>query len=165
MKPQIDILESYLNVIRNSPGTPMFRSLIVAIEGKPTNITKDGILSCAYFVSSILHMFQLIDTPHATVAGTVRAMEEAGWYKVEPATYLPAGRLPGAVLVWEEKFAYGSSNKHIGFYVSDNMAISNDPRTRVPKLHHWTFGEQNGKPARAIEAIFLHDNLTKNQQQ
>lgn len=152
---QYHLFETYLAVIRNSVGTKMFRNFYMTIEGKKMDATRDGEVSCAYFVSNVLHMFsrlKLIREPHLTVTSTVKDLMENGWKEI-------AKPRVGAVLVWEKKLAAGSTNAHIGFYVGDDMAVSNLYTRKSPGKHHWTFGGSDGKPARKVEMILWHDAL------
>lgn len=112
--------ESYLAMIRNSVGTNIFRNLYALVDGEKQDIVKDGDFSCAFFVSSILHQFNLVALPHATVAGLEKDLKSSGWKRV---------RIPrvGCVVVWEPK--------HIGFYIGGGKAISNDSRKGSPRVH------------------------------
>ena len=71
--------KNYLEVIKKSEKSEMFRSLWVKDQGEEKDILKDGQIACAYYVSSILKIFDLISNPHATVSGTVRDMINSGW--------------------------------------------------------------------------------------
>lgn len=134
-RPQLKPLvrESYLAAIRNAIGSRMFRNYYVEIDGKTTDIAKDGELSCAIFASAVLTLSGLIKGPHATVTSTVRDLKESGWLPVsEPQT--------GAVLVWKPSDLGGSEpHGHIGFYMGDDRAISNSTTQGVPVGHHWTY--------------------------
>lgn len=157
-KVKIHFFETYLAVIRNSIGSRIFRNFYLELEGVKMDATKDGVVSCAFFVSSILNMFprlKLIKGPHLTVKSTVKDLLESGWKEIsEPR--------PGAVLVWEEKESHGGRTKHIGFYIGGQAAISNDPDTGVPAVSHWTFGHKDGKPVRKVEMILWNESLEDN---
>lgn len=134
-KNKVLFFETYLAVIHNSVGTNMFRNFYMEKDGKKFDATKDGIVSCAFFVSNLLNMFRslgLIEGPHTTVKSTVDDMLRSGWKEI----FTPR---PGAVLEWEEKESHGSKTKHIGFYTKNDLAISNNPDTGTPDVHHWTF--------------------------
>ncbi len=153
-KPKILFFDTYLAVINNSVGANMFRNFYMEVDGKKFDATKNGIVSCAFFVSNLLNMFKalgLIDGPHATVKSTVADMLKNGWKEIfEPRS--------GAVLVWEEKESHGGRNKHIGFYVGNDLAVSNDADGGSPDFHHWTFGtDSDGNPLRKVEMILWHD--------
>jgi len=147
------IFNTYIAVIKNSVGAKIWRNFYAEVNRKPQDIMRNGDLSCAFFVSSVLALFGLTRNPHATVSGTLEDMGRSGWRKIKkPKT--------GSVLVWEAiKDSRGEMHKHIGFYIGDGMAISNSSKARMPIKHHWTFGERNGKPVRQVETIFWHPKL------
>lgn len=147
--------ESYLAMIRNSVGTNLFRNLYAVIDGEKQDILKDSNLSCSFFVSSILHQFNLIALPHATVAGLERDMKSSGWRAVKTLR-------PGDILIWEPilQYADGKEHSHVGFFIGNDNAISNSNQEKTPIEHHITFGiRPNGSPARVIIAIYTHDFL------
>lgn len=135
--------DTYLAVVRNSVGTNSFKNFYALVFGGRKDILEDGRLSCAYFVSSVLHQFQLMKTPHTGINGTVSDMEESGWIKI-------AESREGAVILWEEKEdGRRERHKHLGFYMGNDAAISNNEEEGVPVVHHWTYN--NG---RGVEAIY-----------
>lgn len=141
--------ENYLTFIRNSLDTQMFRNLWAEVDGIKKDLTEDGNLSCALFVSSLLGIFKLIKEPHATVDGTLRDLTETGWQEIKEPKI-------GCILVWE-KVSFGGNlgeHKHIGFYMGDNKAISNDSKEGVPKEHDYLFDG-----VRSIELILWHPKL------
>ncbi len=146
------LLDSYLAVIKNSVGSRMFRNLYASVAGVTTDVSRDGQLSCAFFVSSVLTMLALAKSSHATVTSTIRDLRESGWQEVPINGAEP---LPGSVLVWE-KIDFGDNNLHghIGFYIGNGTAISNDETTGVPAAHPWL------SPKRKIEFIFWHPKLS-----
>jgi hypothetical protein len=145
---QLLLRDTYLAMIRNSVGSNLFRTLYAEVDGTKKDILDDGGLSCAFFVSMILHHFKLLQGPHATVSGTVRDLEASGWQKTEAIT-------PGAVLVWE-KLAQASEelHDHIGFARGEEKAISNWYMDKVPVEHHLTFDG-----TRKITAVYTHPFL------
>lgn len=143
---------TYLVAIGNSVGTKMFRHLFAEVDGRLTDITRAGGLSCAFFASSVLVMFGLIKSQHGTVAGTVADLERSGWKKARSPR-------PGAVLVWEaRRGSDGAMHKHIGFYLGDEKAVSNGSAASRPTRHHWTFGARS---PRKVEAIWWKPGLEK----
>ena len=107
---------------------------------------RNGELSCAFFVSGILKMFDLASGLHGTVDGTVKDLEKSGWQKIDKPEI-------GSVIVWEGKeYDDGEIHKHIGFYIGDDQAISNSTKQGFPVKHEWTF---DGK--RIIEAIYRRE--------
>lgn len=93
-----------------------------------------GKLSCAKFVSSILFNFNMINKVHATVNGTIEDLLSFGWTTINISDIKP-----GDVLVWEKN---KQGHEHIGFYIGDNMAISNSTKKKVPAEHHFTYNDR-----------------------
>lgn len=149
------LFDTYIAVIKNSVGSNIFRNLYAKVNGKKTDITENGNLSCALFVSSVIYWFKLIKNLHATVDGVVKDLEESGWKKVEKPRV-------GSIIVWEKNdFGGGDLHKHIGFYIENKKAISNSPKLKHPVEHHCTFGASKNKPARKIESIWWNNKLNK----
>lgn len=145
--------ESYLAMVKNAVGTNQFRTLYALVDGQKQDVLHDGERSCAVFVSSILLNFHLIAEPHSTVAGLERDLKSSGWSISE----MPH---PGDMLVWEPMLQAGEVNAHIGFFMGNDRAISNNWQTRVPAEHHMTYGTKlDGSPMRAITAIYTNDIL------
>lgn len=142
------LFKTYISLIEKSIGSETYQTLYALKNGVEEDILESGNLSCAFFVSSILSMTHLIQSQHATVQGTVKDLEESGWYRIEEPRV-------GCVLVWEEK----NGHTHIGFYMGDNVAISNDSEKKTPQKHHVTFGEENGRPYRNITSIWWKEGL------
>lgn len=139
--------DSYLKMIRNSVGTKMFRNFYLENNGKKIDATRNGNLSCAFFVSNILLIFGLISEGHATVEGTIKDMEKSGWKKI-----LIEEIKPGDVIVWEkQKSINGKLHYHNGFYIGNKKAISNDSKKGMPVIHSWDY---NGK--RKIIVIYRY---------
>jgi hypothetical protein len=128
----------------------LFRNLYV-IDGNGTerDILENGSNSCAIFVSWILLPLKLIKSGHAVVESVERDLIESRWIEIK----YPK---EGAVLIWEKMLANDNKeHRHIGFYVGDNMAISNDSRgSGFPQKHHYTYNE-----TRKIEKILWHKDL------
>jgi hypothetical protein len=146
----IDVNSSYLAAVHDSVGSRMFRHLYALDEqGKRSDILQDGRLGCAYYVAFILYHFQLVKQPHATVASTVKDMEESGWTIVEAPEI-------GDVLLWEPSVEHveDESHEHLGFYVGNERAVSNSSSTGEIVEHDWTFGVDNeGNPNRKVIKI------------
>jgi hypothetical protein len=142
------LFETYLAVIKNSPGSQMFRNLYAKVGDEKKDIVENGNLSCAFFTSSLLLMFGLIKSPHATVEGTVKDLLVFGWQPTEE-------NKPGCVLVWEKIDQGGTQpHKHIGFYIDNNEAISNDSKSGMIQKHHYEFDGQ-----RKVELKLWHPKL------
>jgi hypothetical protein len=150
---EMDRLKTYLSLIKNSVGTKMFRNYYASVDAKNLDITRGGEISCAFYASSVLTLAGLLDGVKVTVHRTISAMEKAGWHKV-------AKPKAGDVIIWGETiFLGGDVHKHLGFYVGGNKAVSNSSVKKIPVQHHWTFGARNGKPVRAIIAIYRHPSF------
>lgn len=147
--------KTYLQTIENSVGTEMFKHMYASVDGgQEQDILKNGELSCAFYVSSVLVIFDLIQELHTTVESTVEELIEAGWQKLSG---LESAK-PGAVIVWEGVEYSDGPHKHIGFYLGDDQAISNSWSQGVPKSHHVTFGQDDtDQPKREIDKIFSYE--------
>lgn len=142
------LADSYLTVIKNSVGSNLFRNFYMQSNGARTDVLRDGDLSCAFYVSAILKLFELIEEVHSEVDATVEDLERSGWSEI-------AEPQPGSVLVWESKQGdSGEWHRHVGFYIGDKQAVNNSPEQRVPVVSHWTF---EGK--RTAEQIYWRDDL------
>lgn len=146
------ILETLMEVLKKSVGTKMFQTIWTGVNSQKKDITEQGELSCAFYVSSILSMFGLIDRAHATVTGTVEAMERAGWKKSKILK-------PGVIIVWDRPRDNSHNHTHIGFYIGNNKAISNSSNTKCPAIHHYTFGSENVKSFRNVISLYKHEKL------
>ena len=146
------LLDNYLALVRNSIGSNLFRNLYAKVDGQRQDITNNGELSCAFFVSSILTILKLIKEIHLTVDSTVSDLQESGWVVVQEPK-------PGCVLVWEKKKrADGKEHPHIGIYIGNSLAVSNLLKQGCPGKHDWTFGSQ-----RKVELILWNQKLTPNE--
>jgi len=143
--------QNYLQMIKDSQGSRMFRHLYILANKQKKDVLENGNLSCAYYVSSILKIFDLISEPHTTVKKTLGDMLESGWRPTKKLT-------PGNVLVWQEKkFPNGAIHRHLGFCLGQNKAISNDYEKGIPLVRHFTFGQtKTGQPKRKIAQILTH---------
>lgn len=145
---ELMIKESYLAMIKNSQNSEMFKNLWAKVDGEVQDITQNGNLSCAFYVSSVLYLFKLISNIHATVDGTLKDLEKSGWTEI-------ANPQIGSVLVWAEKdFGLGEKHKHIGFYLGNDMAISNSSQKGQPIEHKFQKYDD-----RKIEKILGHQIL------
>lgn len=148
MYPSIVILkkESLLAMIENAVGTHLYRNLYARVGKHKKDILNEGDLACAFFVSSVLTIFSLINAPHATVDGTVRDMEACGWKRISKPK-------KGCVVVWAPKVdSNGELHKHIGFYIGDGKAVSNDTKKKSPRVHPYA--------NRPIEGLYWHPSLS-----
>ncbi len=141
------IFDTYLAVIKNSVDSKLFRNFYAKVNGKRSDIMRNGELSCAFYVSSILALFKFIKKMHGTVDSTIEDLKKCGWKKIrKPAI--------GSILVWE-KVGFGDNDvhKHIGFFIGNNKAVSNSFKFGYPIKHDWRF---NGK--RKVETILGKSN-------
>lgn len=148
--------KNYLAMIENAAKgrNCLFRNTYAHLEGDEHDITHDGVLSSGRFVSSILYLNKLVGDMHVTVEGTERDMTDSGWQETQ--------RLrDGCVLIWEPiRRATGNLHTHIGFYVGNDEAVSNDTSEGIPHRHHVTFGiASDGRPARPILRAYWHPAL------
>lgn len=141
--------ESYLKIIKNSVGANVWRNYYVLEGNKKIDVYNDGQYSCAFFVSSILALFKLIDAPHAIVKTTKKALTKKGWR-----TRNNLKPKPGDILIWELiDHNDNDFHEHIGFYLGNKKAISNHPTKRVPVSHNYERDNITNKK-RAITAIY-----------
>lgn len=147
-KPQRLYFKSYIQVIKNSPDSNIFRNFYVkASDRGEFDALADGYNSCAFHVSSILVIFKKLTDFHGTVSNTIEDLRQSGWQEVsEPH--------PGDVLVWEPKQFPEGRVSHIGFYIGRGRAISTSIKTKTPAEHEMNFGEDKRK----ITQIFRMDN-------
>ena len=145
------LFDSYLAVIKNSVGSKMFRNFYAKVNGQRTDIMKNGKLSCAFYVSAVLALFQLIKRQHATVDSTVKDLRESSWQPAKKPKI-------GSVLIWEKTDSgNGDFHQHIGFYIGGRKAISNSSKSGCPVRHHWTFGNK-----RKVKMILWNPKLKEN---
>lgn len=130
-KPELMLFRSYLATIRNSVGARIFRNIYYRYEsGRVKEELENGNLSCAYFVSSTLHHFGLLEEFYLSVTETADAMKKNGWKIIEKP-------VSGSVIVWDKKY-FRHSRKwhgHIGFYIGRGRAISTSSWRGYPVVH------------------------------
>ncbi|OGG76337.1 hypothetical protein A2950_01370 [Candidatus Kaiserbacteria bacterium RIFCSPLOWO2_01_FULL_55_19] len=157
-KPSLEILTSYLKTIENSVGSNLFRNLYFRIKGKTVDVLEDGDLSCANYVTAILHLFDLIKERHTTVVATIDDIVKSGWYEIKKPKR-------GALILWGFKKKDDGTqgrHRHVGFFIDSKNAISNDSAARSVARHHPTFGTfPNGEARRDILAYYWHDKLNQ----
>lgn len=142
------IFDTYLAVIKNSVGSKLFKNFYAKVGGRKTDIMENGNLSCAFYVSSALTMLKLIKGIHGTVDSTIKDLRQSGWVVIKKPKI-------GSVIVWEKMSLGGDDyHKHIGFYIGNEKAISNNSRFGYPTQHHWTF---SGK--REVEMLFWSSKI------
>lgn len=144
-KPSVEILqqETYLALIKNSLDSHLWKEMYASVNGIRQDIMRNGDLSCAFFVSSILKLCDLVPQLSVTVHGLVKQLETLGWPQVSETT-------PGDILIWETIIdERGEKHSHVGFFIGDDQAISNNAKLGCPQEHHWTFDD-----SRKVTAIY-----------
>lgn len=150
----------------------MFRNLYMENNGVTKDILSDGRWSCAVFVSAILYLFKLIGDVHANVDSVEKDILDSGWrcanslnekahanksHKQARTSEYDKKLKPGVVIVWEKILAPDDNTEHghIGFYIGDGTAVSNNSRlTGFPWRHHYTYNN-----TRKIEKIYWYPEL------
>jgi len=128
----------------------MFRNLYLEKNKRKIDITEDGDLSCAFFVSNLLLIWGLISEGHATINGTIKDMEKNSWKKIPPKKIKP-----GDIIVWEEmSFGNGQPHLHLGFYIGNKKAVSNSHQAKFPTSHVWNYNGQ-----RKITAVYSYSKF------
>lgn len=140
------VLESYLTMVKNSLGAKVWQNYFAEVDGEKLDVMYGGSNACAWFVSGVLVMHKLIQSSHATVASTVKDLEESQWHKItEPK--------PGAVIVYAPiTFKDGSTHEHVAIYIGDEKAISTSYTRAVPIEHDWRYRDHE---EREITAMYL----------
>ncbi len=135
-KPTKLFFQSYLQMVRNSVGSNLFRNFYVKEPQKGEfDALDDGVNSCAFYVSAVLVIFKKLSATHGTVKSTVEDLQKSGWQVVKKAE-------PGDVLVWEGKQFPDGWHEHIGFYIGEGKAISTSLEKKVPIEHDKNFGDE-----------------------
>lgn len=146
-KPKRLYFKSYLRLIRNSVGSQMFRNFYVWTSDRGEfDAFADGELSCAFYVSSVLVIFNKIDGMHGTVVNVQKALAKHGWLEVNELR-------AGDVLVWEPVDFGDGTVPHIGFAIGDGRAVSTSWKQRQVVEHDINFGENKRK----IHRIYRHN--------
>jgi hypothetical protein len=135
--------KTYLAVIENSIGSNTYRNSYALVDGEEKDILKNGTLSCAFYVSSVLLMFGMIKEIHSTVCGTERDLVASGWQKVDSFEQ-------GDVIFWEELEGEDGRHGHVGFFWGDGLAVSNDSNIGSPAKHEINFSSSEKAPRKVI---------------
>ena len=152
-KKMIKLLKkkTYLKSIENSLGANTYRNCYALVDGEEKDILKNGDLSCAFYVSSILLMAGLIKEIHTTVSGLLRDMESSGWEKTPESG-------EGDVLFWEEIQTADGRHGHAGFFWGGDFAVSNNSKNGEPVKHKLDF-EGEATAGRKVIATYRHPKL------
>jgi len=133
--------DTYLAMINNACGSVMWSNYYASVNGKKEDVVHNGATSCAFFVSSILKISDLIKELHLTVKGLEKDLKESGWQIIKVSSKMPVG----SVVIWEKKSPVDKilrkwgEHYHIGFYTGDEKAISLWAYHNFPVIHHWTY--------------------------
>jgi hypothetical protein len=138
-KPRRLYFKTYLQLIRNSLGSNIFRNFYVHTETcGEFDALEDGYNACAFYVSSVLTIFGKLSGPHGTVDATKQDLLESGWQLVEKPQ-------AGDVIIWEAQKFDTALQEHIGFSIGNGQAISISWKEKVPVKHDQSFGKANRK--------------------
>lgn len=119
-KPKRLYFKTYLQFIRNSVGTEMFRNFYIQTsDGNEMDALDDGSNSCAFYVSSVLTLFGKHSGMHGTVKSTVADLQKSGWQAVSE-----KDMRAGDVLLWNAIEIDDAWYEHVGFYIGDGRAVS-----------------------------------------
>jgi hypothetical protein len=142
---QQDKRKTLLKLIENSIGSRLFRNNYFFVNGKSKDIVKDGELSCAFYITTILKILGLIKEIHLTVDSTLKDMKKSGWYKIKKPK-------KGAVVLWDKN---KNGHYHLGFYWGKNIVVSNSTLNKAPVFHSLDYHR------RKILAFYYHKELEK----
>jgi len=120
-----DKKRTLFSLIKNSIGIKFFRNNYFFIEGKSNDVLKNGELSCAFYVTTILKILGLIKDIHVTVDSTLKDMIKSGWYKIEKPK-------KGAIVLWDKN---ENGHYHLGFYYGNKIVVSNNTFKKYPVCH------------------------------
>lgn len=142
-KPKIKLLKekTFLKMILNSCGSLMWKNNYGLIDNKEIDLVQNGNLSCAFYVSSLLKLFDLISDVHLTVKSTEKELLKNGFKKIPVSKNMPKG----TVIIWKKKKELNIyTNKkedhlHIGFYVGNEKAVSMSSFNGFPIIHHYLY--------------------------
>lgn len=152
------VLPTYLAFIEASIGTELFQNFWASVNGKKKELTGKGNLSCAFFVTTVLKVFNLVQEVQVTNNRALRDMEHSGWFEI------PRPRT-GCIVVWSEKDAdaarmrreggtYQSKVKHCGFYLSKDRCVNTGgEEKKTPRIDPLDY--------RPVEKFLWHPALEK----
>ena len=137
-------------MVNKSVGTSMFQNLFILDKyNESKDIMKNGELSCARYVSSLLLLTSpdLITRVRATVSGLEKDLRLKEWY-------VTGQPLIGSIAFWEPL----RGNRHVGFYIGGGRAISNSTSEGIPKNHSLHFEDEEGFH-RKVGKFYFHSIL------
>jgi hypothetical protein len=161
-KMRIDFYANYLEMIKKSVWSTMFQNFWVEThEWDKKDTTQWWNLSCAYFVSSILKIYNRINTPTDMIQNTLNQIKEHWRYEINPLTH--PNEIPSwSILLRQEWFWPSWNHAHIWFYMWNEQSVSNDSaesriwlkteKQYTPQQHHYTF-----ENTRSVKAIWTYN--------
>jgi hypothetical protein len=138
-KPIFLLRKTYLSVIQGSVGSKMFRECHFKIGSRNIEVLENGNLACAFYVSSILKIFDLLNELHTTVNATEEDLLRSGWQDIERPRV-------GCVIIYAPK-----THRHLGFYIGKGAGINNNASKAAPHNHEWDY--------RPVERLLWHAKL------
>lgn len=154
---RIALLDFYLKTIRESIHAPEYRALFGRNMSRLAAAAHEGGGAGAFFVSSILALFNLTKGGiHMSVDTLESSLLASEWGKAKEMR-------PGAVIVWAANQPFCSrigQSRRIGFCIGNNQAVSLDERELVPRAHHWKFIGQEDPLGRSVEALYFPHQFT-----
>lgn len=150
------LFQTYLERIKKSVGTTMFQNTFFEEDGKAIDVTQNGELCCAIYVSSILKKYDLVGELHINVKSTLEDTLRSGWFEID-------GPRPGAVIYWEVQQKKSGPHAHMGFCLDEKNAVSHLDSSSpyqypgCPNIH--PLDSTDGKTKRKIEKILWHPKL------
>lgn len=135
--------KTYLSMIDKCENLEIFRNFFAEDDnGEIKDLLDDSDNSCASFVSNILYINGLIQSPRATVDSTERDILNFGWIESNDIKTIEKGDL----IIWPKDKEH--NNRHFGIYLGNNQCIQNDPILRKTTIKELNF--------RPIEKIFKY---------
>lgn len=164
---KINYYKSYIDAIKWSIGSQMYRNFWINKWWKDIDICQNGNLSCAYYVSNLLKQFNIIDSWSANTQATINKLINKWRYEISPET--DSDKIPvGSILTRKWGFGDDWFHDHIWFYVWNEITISSDSYQEdrsgldfaepqyCPISHHYTY-----KWTREITKIYTYDFESK----
>lgn len=129
-----DLRKTFISRLFYAPETRIFRECwCVDSKGKSVDVCKQGLFSCALFVSNFAKMHNLIKIPTANCDTLKKELISCNWYPCRDLKSIP----PCAVVFWEPREANdGKMHEHVGFCYAPGYAVSADPRTEKEGSTH-----------------------------
>jgi len=144
--------ETYTKMIENSIGTRLFNSIIVTEYDIQKDILNDGEFSCACFVSGILFLQNVIPRTRTTVTNLEKDLLEN---PLMDEVAMPKNIRAGDIIFWESvTYEDGSSNRHVGFALSNIQAVSTNYIQKCVVRHSMNTAIENTGEVRKIERVF-----------